>query len=609
MALYHAALAVAAGMAAQAVALRFALPSIVLLLAVGVVIGPDVLSMLDPKIFGSARIDLVSLAVTIILFEGGLGLRREDLRQHRRILVMLLTVGAGVSAAVAAVAAHQILGMPWQTALLYGALMIVTGPTVVTPLLARLTVERSVREILVSEGVLIDPVGAIVAIVGLEYVLGAHGAVEMGWLLIGRLVLGAAIGAAAGVALAAILRLGWIHEDLWNPVVLAVVLLTAAVASRLSPEAGLMTAVTQGVVMANVGLRELRRLRQFNEEVTVVLLSFVFVLLAADLPLHQVWALGWRALVVVAVVVWVGRPLAIALCATGSELTARQRLFLSWVCPRGVVAASVAGLFRILLEDAEVGGGEALEALVFVTVALTVCVQGLTIRPVARALKVDLPTLQGTVIVGATRFGRMLARLLVASGRQVVLLDRNRLLCAAAQAEGFSVYRGDALAIDDLEDAGARYVDTVAVITANGELNTLVAHRIRDNFRVHRILWVADEATRELKGREPFPGNFPGPEEADRLLGARRLRVVVYEAGESVEAGRPLGELPYAEGEFALLLGRRDRIFVASGDQTLIKGDRLFCASAGGQVSPLGALMARGQEFDPEDMRLSRGEE
>jgi NhaP-type Na+/H+ or K+/H+ antiporter len=597
--LYHTALAVALGMAAQAVALRFALPSIVVLLAVGVSIGPDMLGLFDPRVFGNARTDLVSLAVTIILFEGGLALRVEEMRSQQRSLTMLLTLGAAISMVVGTAAAHYVLDMPWPIASLYGSLMIVTGPTVVTPLLARLSVERPLRELLISEGVLNDPIGAIISIVALEYVLGQRGMWATGSVALVRLLLGAGVGAVAGLGMTVLLRRRWVREELWNPTVLASVLLAASAASRLSAEAGLMTAVTQGVVMANTGLRELRRLRRFNEEITVVLLSFVFVLLAADLPLSEVQALGWSAVWVVILVIWVARPLAVFTCTVGSELNVRQRLFLSWVCPRGIVAASVAGLFRLLLNQADILGGSRLEALVFVTVALTVAVQGSTIGPVARSLRVDLPSLGGTIIVGAHRFGRLLARLLIAYGRQVVLIDRNREHVRAAQAEGLPVYHGDALSVDVLEEAGARYVDTVLALTTNTELNTLVADRLRDNFRVQRLLVVVDESTRQAHGEQifPFPGNFSGPDDVNRALRLGRLRIVEYRGPEGAEE-RSVEDLPYGPGEFALFVYKRDKVFFASTGQTLAAGDRLLCAIEG-EESPLSSLLVRLREFDP----------
>jgi NhaP-type Na+/H+ or K+/H+ antiporter len=575
-ALYYAALTIAFGMAAQAFAVRFNVPSIIILLATGVAVGPDGLGLIDPRALEVARSDLVTLAVTVILFEGGLALRLEDLRSQQRSLGLLLTLGAAVSMVAGTAAAHYVLGMPWSVAALYGALVIVSGPTVVTPLLSRLTLDRTVRELLISEGVLIDPIGAIVAIVAVDYVIWRPEVWQFGWLVVVRLSVGALVGAAAGVASTVVLRRGWIADELRNPVVFATVLVAAMLASRLSSEAGLMSAVVQGVVMANTGLRELGPLRRFKEELTVLLLSFIFVLLAAGLSIDAVSGLGWRALVVVAILMWVARPLAVFMCTVGSTLSVAQRLFISWICPRGIVAAAVAGLFGILLSDAHIPGGPELEALVFVTVAVTVAVQGLTAGPIARLLRVDLPTAQGTMIIGADHLGRLLAQRLHACGRQVVLMDINPQYCRAAHAEGLTAYCGDALSVDRLEEAGARYADTVVAMTRNQELNTLIAQRVRDNFRVERILALAEDPVAKVE-RTLFPGDFPGVDEVNRQLHIGRAQLIVYAVPAGEVENRTLGELPYGSGEFALLLQRRDQGYVASGDQPLGAEDLILC--------------------------------
>lgn len=589
-AFFHAALALALGMGAQVVAARLAVPGLIVLLAVGLLAGPEGLGLLDPAALGSGRTELVSLAVTVILFEGGLALRIETLRQQQRSLLLLLTAGSLVSMLVGMLAAHFLLGFGWHVASLYGALMIVTGPTVVTPLLARISVDRTTRELLVSEGVLIDPIGAIVGIVAAEYVLGQAAAWEAGALIFVRLAAGGLVGAAAALLFGGVLRRGWIPRDLRNAVALGVVLATAAFSSRLSAEAGLMAAVVQGVVLGNIGLRELGRLRQFKEELTVLLLSFLFVLLAADLPLSAVRALGWPAFYVVGVLVWVGRPLAVFLCTYGSELNLRQRAFIAWMCPRGIVAAAVSGLFAIWLNRAGLPDGDRLEALVFVTVALTVGVQGLSAGLVARLLRIDLPEPRGILVVGADALGFLVARLLVAHGRPVVLMDRNPERCRAAQEEGLLAFAGDALSAEDLEGAGAQYADTVLALTRNRELNELIAQRIRDNFRVERVLPVT-EAPSHVSSERPFPGQFPGVDDANRHLLFGRAALVEYEAVPGDLVGRSLGELPCRRGEFVLLIRRRDRVYVATHAQILAVGDVLLCLRCGTKDSPLAAQM------------------
>ena len=481
-------LAIAIGVTAQVVAARLRVPSIVALLLAGFAAGPDGIGLIDPAVFASARTELVSLAITVILFEGGLGLDLDRLRDQRRPLLLLLTVGSALSLLVGTLAARFLLDMSWSVASLFGALVIVTGPTVVTPLVARLPLGRRVRELLISEGVLIDPVGAIIALVAAEYVVGQNALVESGSLVFLRLGVGAVLGVVSGLLLAALLRRHLVPERLINAFVLASALVVAASASWLSEEAGLMAAVAQGIVLANRGVPEIGRLREFKETLTVVLLGFLFVVLVADVRLSTIVSLGLPGLAVVAAVMWIARPLSVAIALQGSPFGAGERAFVAWLCPRGIVAASVAGLFRILLDEAGRPGGAELEALVFLTVAVTVTWQGFTAGFASRAFGANLPEASGAVVVGADALGRLVARTLQSAGRQVALIDRSAWLCRIARDEGLAVYEADALAPDTLEEAGTRHAGMVIALTRNDELNALVAQRVRQNFRVDRVL-------------------------------------------------------------------------------------------------------------------------
>lgn len=590
------ALALMAGTMAQAVAARLGLPSIVLLLATGVILGPDLLGFLDPAALAGGRETIISLAVTVILFEGGLALDINRLRSQQRSLLLLITLGGAVSMIIGTLAARFAVGLSWNVALLYGSLMIVTGPTVVTPLLGRLKLERRLRELLISEGVLIDPLGAIVALVAAQWVVGSAGIFESGWLLVTRLGLGAAAGFAAGLVLSFVLRRQWIAEDLVNPTVLGVTLAVASFASGLSAEAGLMAAVVQGVTMANRQVPDIGKLRDFKEALTLILLAFLFVILAADLRLESVRALGYGALIVVALLVWVARPLSVFLATWGSTMPVRERAFAAWICPRGIVAAAVAGLFHLLLERSGIPGGAELEALVFVTVAATVTLQGLTAKPVARLLGVDFPSLLGTVIIGADSFSRRIGRLLTELGRPVVLIDRNPILCERARSDQLVSIEGDALSADTLEAAGARYADVILALTANGALNDLALQKARENFMAERYLGLS--ATRETAGEASgdtdaiFPGDFPGIIEASRLTSLEKLELVEHPIQLAESAGRMLHDLPYGKGEFAVVLVRSGAIQLATGDLVLAVDDSLYTASPDKETSPLKAFLS-----------------
>lgn len=570
------ALAVIAGVTAQVVAARLGIPSIVLLLGTGMALGADGLGWLDPDVFGAGRADIVTMSVTVILFEGALGLDLDRLREQRRPLLWLLTVGAGLSMAVGTLAAHWGVGMRWPEALLFGALMIVTGPTVVPPLLARIPLGRPVRELLVSEGVLIDPIGAIIALVVAEAVVGHSGAVESGFLVLVRLGTGLALGVGVGLAVSVLLRRHALAEELRTPFVLATALMTAALASRLSAESGLMAAVAQGITLANRAPRALGPVRVFKETLTVVLLAFLFVLLAANVRLSAITDLGWPGLAVVGALMWVARPAGVWLATRGGSFSAGERAFLAWICPRGVVAVSVAGFFHLLLDEAGQPGGAAIEALTFLTVAGTVIWQGLTAAPAARLFGADRAARSGTVIVGADELGRALGRSLAAAGSQVVLVDQNPWFCRVARREGLAAFEGDALEAEVLEGVGVQHAASVIALTRNRELNALVAQRLRELFRTERVLVVAPgDQPADAGEPTPFPGDFPGVDLANARLASGELALRETTVPPEV-AGRSLGELPHAPGEFTLALARGAAVFVAASDVRLEPGDRLF---------------------------------
>jgi NhaP-type Na+/H+ or K+/H+ antiporter len=410
-----------------------------------------------------------------------------------------------------------------------------------------------------------------------------------------RLLIGAGLGVVGGLALALLLRRRLLPEHLAGPAALAAAVLLAALANALSPEAGLMAAVAAGVTLGNSGVRGLGRLREFKETLTLVLLSFVFVVLAADLRIEEMLSLGLAGLGVVAVLIWVTRPLAVFACTLGSELSVRERLFMAWICPRGVVAVAVAGLFRLLLDEAGVAGGSELQALVFVTVLVTVTLQGLTAKPVARALGLDFPNLRETIIVGADRLGRLLAHLLAGQGREAVLIDRNPWFLAAADREGIPAREGDALSADALESAGAARADTLVAITRNAALNALVVQRVRENFRIERLIaWTAERPEPGVASSplRPFPGRFPGIDEANTALGQGRLVPLAYEVQQGLAIGMKVGDLPFAEGEFGLLVGRGEAVVVVTAEHELRKGDRLWCARPKAATSPIEGLFA-----------------
>ena len=481
------ALALAFGVLSQITARHLRMPSIVLLLFAGVALGPDGLHWIDPADLGAGLLDIVRLAVAIILFEGGLNLELRRLRRSGGPIQALSTIGAVVTSIGAAIAAHVFMDWPWAIAALFGTLVSVTGPTVVKPLLRLVPLRPRLATVLEAEGVLIDPVGAILAAVTLEVVLEAS--VESIGLGVGSFALRMGFGAAAG------LGVGWllakllqterlVPEGFENLVTLGSALLLFVACDLVIPESGILAVTLAGVVVGNLGVKVGSELGEFEETITIGLIGVLFVLLAADVRIAEVVDLGVGGLLTVAALMFVVRPLNVAICTRGSELDLRDRAFLTWVAPRGVVAASVASLFAGVLEAEGIAGAREMRALVFLTIGVTVVLQGGTAPFVARALGVNAPGRENYVILGAEELGLALGDVLQGRGRPVVFIDNNPSHCRAAEERGFQVVFGDALAAATLARARLERAAAVVGLTANDELNSLFGREARDDFGV-----------------------------------------------------------------------------------------------------------------------------
>lgn len=442
------ALALAAGMLAQALARHLRIPGIVFLLAAGALLGPDLLGLVRPRSLGAALETLTGFAVAVILFEGGLNLRWRRLREQARPIRLLLSLGVLITALGGALAARLLMGWDPRLSVLFGTLVVVTGPTVITPLLRRVKVTHRLETILEAEGVIIDALGAVVAVVALEVVLVAAdgGAAPLGMAgLPARLLVGLLLGGAGGAVMALLLR--WrrlVPADLENVLVLSLVLALYQVSDAILSETGIVSAIVAGMVLGNCPTHVTRELREFKEQLTVLAIGMLFVLLAADVRLRELLGLGRAGLLVVLALVLVVRPLNVLACTAGSALGWREKAFLAWVAPRGIVAAAVASLFRERLGQAGIAGGEQLRAMVFLVIGATVLVQGATAASLARLLGLRRPSNQGYAILGTQPLPLLLARLLRSAGEEVVLIDAGDAGGCPARRE-FPVVHGNAL--------------------------------------------------------------------------------------------------------------------------------------------------------------------
>lgn len=485
------ALALMVGVVAQAVARHVRIPGIVLLLASGVVLGPDGLDWIRPATLGGALGDLVGFAVAVILFEGGLNLDWRRLRREAVVIRRLVLLGAVITACLGAPLAHFALGWNWPLSILFGTLVVVTGPTVITPLLRRVRVHRRVETVLTAEGVLIDAVGAVLAVVALEVVLSPGGgrlpfaAAD----LAGRIGLGLAIGTPAGFVLAWLLRRRrLVPEGLESIFALSTALFLYQATNAVIHESGLVAVIAAGIVLGNSRSPIDREMKEFKERLTVLLIGLLFVLLAADVRLEDVVALGQGAIVVVAGLIFLVRPLAVAACTAGTEFHWRERALLSWVAPRGIVAAFVSSLFAQRLAENEIPGGTALRAMVFLVIVGTVVLQGPTVGLLARVLHLRRPSGQGYAILGASPLGRLLGRLLAQAGHPVVLIDSSADAVQEAEKDDLRAVYGNAMEEGTLYRAEIDSRRGVIGTLANDAVNLLFAEEARERFHVPQAL-------------------------------------------------------------------------------------------------------------------------
>ncbi|MBD1912024.1 cation:proton antiporter [Leptolyngbya sp. FACHB-16] len=538
--------AVMVGIGAQVIADFFKVPSIVFLLSFGILLGNDGLDIVHPQLLGNGLEVIVALSVALILFEGGLNLELRRLSQVSGSLRNLVTIGTLITLVGGGMAAHWLGEFPWAIAFLFGSLVVVTGPTVISPLLKQVQVQPPVAALLEGESVLIDPVGAILAVVVLDVILnGETDPLSVVGGLFVRLSIGGGIGALGGWALGQGLKLNRsLSDDLKNLVVLAGIWGLFGVAQLIRSEAGLMTAVVAGVVLRASGIPDERPLRRFKGQLTTLSVSVLFVLLAADLSLASLFALGQGALLTVAVLMFIVRPLSIWLCTLNNqELSWRQKLFLAWVAPRGIVSASVASLFAILLTERGVTGGDAIKALVFLTILSTVFLQGLTARWVAQLLGITALGSTGIVIVGCNPLSYLIARLFQERNEAAVLIDTDLQACAIAERQGLMTIASSALDAEVLEQAGLETKGTFLAATTNGAINQVIAQRAAEEFNPPRVLSLlpsdsaanADGAEGSTKIKAAFLPQLP-LKNWNRYLSDREIRL-----GETTlsEANRP----------------------------------------------------------------------
>jgi len=549
------------GAAMQWLAWRLKVPAILLLLLAGFTAGP-LLGWFDPEqTFGSLFRPLVSLAVGVILFEGGLTLRLADIKGVGSVVTRLCSIGALVSWALTALAAHWIVGLSAGVATLVGAILILTGPTVVIPLVRHVRPRRPLGPILRWEGILIDPIGAVLALLVLEALTGHDGFGDVCVGLGKTSLFGGGLGFVAGWLLALALERFAIPDRLHVPVTFGAVGLSFAIANTLQPEAGLLAVTVMGIVLANRRELDVEHLLEWHEPVVTMLLALLFVTIAARLELATLTGLGASAVAFTAALILVVRPAAVALSTIGTGLAWRDRAFLMGMAPRGIVVAAVSSEFSLHLDHYGVPGGQEVIALVFPAIVLTVLAYGFGARPLARALGAAQAAPQGAVLVGADLLGRELGRALQEQEFDVLLVDTNAGHAATARTSGLPTFQGSVLSHRFAEETELDGIGNLLALTSSDEVNRLAVEQFLPTFGRPHLFRAAPAASKpgheSSHGRTLFADDLNVAALRDALHRGARIR-----ATKLTEKFGP--------DEYREQYGTRARpLFVISGDRQL----------------------------------------
>lgn len=490
------ALIVAIGIAAQWLSWWLKQPAILILLVAGLLAGP-VLGVLDPDVlFGNLVLPAASLAVAVILFEGSLTLKLGEIKGHGGIVTRLVTVGALASMLSIAMAAWALGLLPWEVALLFGALASVTGPTVIVPILRSVRPNRNLANILRWEGILIDPLGALMGVIIFELVgLGTEHPGNL-MLAVRTFGLGLALGSATALGLGLVLRRHFLPDYLRNVAVLATVLLTFSLSNALAGESGFLAVTIMGIMLGNAKEVNTEDILDFKESLTVLLTSVLFIVLAARVPLTGIRVDWPSTMMLLAAILFIVRPLSVFVSTVGSSLTWAERAILSWIAPRGIMAAAVSALFALQFERAGVKGAESLVQLTFAVIVTTAFVQGLTARPLARLLGVAEPEAKGVLVVGGNLFALEVALSLKKLDIEVIVADTSWEQILRARMAGLRTFFGTVVS-DDAD----RHLDLIGIgvlfaLSHRASLNALACLRYASEFGSANVfaIRIADSA-------------------------------------------------------------------------------------------------------------------
>ena len=461
------------------------LPAILFLLLAGIIIGP-LTGLLHPDaLFGEILFPLVSLSVAVILFEGSLTLRFDEIKGLGSVVRNLISIGALITWCITAVAAQYLLGFPAELAWLFGAVVVVTGPTVILPMLRTVRPNARIANILRWEGIVIDPLGALLAVLVFEFIISSQSgnAMEKVMLSFGSVVVsGTIIGFISAHALGVVLRHHLIPEYLRNVFSLILVFAVFTLSDVIEHESGLLAVTVMGITLANMKNTNIDDILDFKESLSLLLISGLFIILAARVEFYHFNQIGWPAVGVLAILMLVARPISVFISSIGSDLNFREKLLISWIGPRGIVAAAVASLFALRLEEAGYPDAVFLVPLTFLIIIGTVVIQSGTSEFIAKLLGVREPSPTGALIIGAGNVARAIGKAIQESGFKVILTDSNWENTSLARMEGLPTYYGNPMSEHAERHLELTGIGRMLAMSGRANLDTLASLRFKSDF-------------------------------------------------------------------------------------------------------------------------------
>ena len=506
------------GIFAQWAAWRFKLPAILPLILIGLFVGPistlisaDGYKWIEPVwngkkgLFpGDSLYNFVSLAIGIILFEGGLTLKRNEISKVGPVILKLISIGSAVTFFGAGLATHFIFNLSWKISFLFSALIIVTGPTVIAPILRNIPLKKDVSAVLKWEGILIDPIGALIAVLVFEFIsIGdSSGYTKQALIAFGKIVIvGFSFGSSAAYALYFAIKKKLIPHYLLNVSALSVVLLVFVESDIFAHDSGLLSVVVMGIVLGNSKLHNLKDLLYFKESLSVLLISILFILLSANVNIEDLQTVFiWETAILMAIIIFVLRPLGVFISTYNSKLKTNEKLFIGWVGPRGIVAAGIASLFGTKLVLKGEPGAEYITPLVFATVLVTVMLNATTARYFAKWVGVYLKSSKGILILGASQAPRLIAKYLKDNGRHVVLIDNNAENIDKAKELDLDAMQANIYSEDLTNDIELSDVGYLLALTASDEINRYGLNKLKNQLGeegAYRLI-----SSQEIKNQE-----------------------------------------------------------------------------------------------------------